>query len=71
MIVIERLRSIMIEVKGTPGFDDWMRGLRDGLTRRRLAARLRKASFGLLGDVQPVGSGVMEMRKLWPNYWSD
>ena len=31
------------------------------MTRRRLAARLRKASFGLLGDVQPVGGSLMEM----------
>ncbi len=59
----------MIEVKTTPEFDEWMRGLRDGLTRRRLAARLRKASFGLLGDVQPVGSGVMEMREHFGPDW--
>ena len=51
MIVIERLQLIMIEVKTTPEFDDWMRGLRDGLRRRRLAARLRKASIGLPGDI--------------------
>jgi putative addiction module killer protein len=68
-IVIERLQSIMIDVKTTPEFDEWMRGLRDGLTRRRLAARLRKASFGLLGDVQPVGSGVMEMREHFGPGW--
>ena len=46
-----------------------MRGLRGGLTRRRLAARLRKASFGLLGDVRPVGSGVMEMREHFGPGW--
>ena len=69
MIVIERLQLIMIEVKTTPEFDDWMRGLRDGLTRRRLAARLRKASFGLLGDVQPVGASLMEMREHFGPGW--
>jgi putative addiction module killer protein len=68
-IVIERLQSSMIEVKTTAEFDDWMRGLRDGLTRRRLAARLRKVSFGLLGDVQPVGGGVMEMREHFGPGW--
>jgi putative component of toxin-antitoxin plasmid stabilization module len=51
IIVIERIQLNMIEVKTTPEFDDWMRGLRDGLTRRRLAARLRKAPFGLPGDI--------------------
>ena len=51
MIVIERLQLMMIEVKTTSEFDAWMLGLRDGLTRRRLAAPLRKAPFGLLGDI--------------------
>lgn len=59
----------MIEIKTTPDFDAWMNGLRDGLTRLMLAARLRKASFGLLGDVQPVGANVMEMREHFGPGW--
>ena len=31
MIVIERLQFMMIEVKTTPEFDAWMRGVQDGL----------------------------------------
>ena len=43
-------------------------GKRDGADRtvtaqRRLVARLRKASLGNLGDVKPVGKGVVEMRE--------
>lgn len=69
IIVIERLQSSMIEVKTTAEFDAWMRSLRDGLTQRRLASLLRKASFGLLGDVQSVGSGLMKMRKHFGPGW--
>jgi putative component of toxin-antitoxin plasmid stabilization module len=46
----------MIDIKTTPEFDAWLRGIRDGLSQRRLLARLRKVSMGLLGDVQPVGA---------------
>ena len=70
--VHDRHRTITIDhdrSEDDPEFDEWMRGLRGGLTRRRLAARLRKASFGLLGDVQPVGSGVMEMREHFGPGW--
>jgi putative addiction module killer protein len=59
----------MIDIRTTPEFDTWLRGLRDGLSQRRLLARLRKASIGLLGDVQPVGAGVMEMREHFGPGW--
>ena len=59
----------MIDIKTTPEFDAWLRGLRDGLSQRRLLARLRKVSMGLLGDVQPVGAGVMEMREHFGPGW--
>ncbi len=41
----------------------------DGVTRRRLATRLRKATLGNLGDVKPVGEGVMEMREFFGPGW--
>ena len=50
-------------------FDAWFDGLRDGLTQRRLVARLRKASLGNLGDVKPVGGGVFEMREFFGPGW--
>jgi putative addiction module killer protein len=59
----------MFEIKTTDQFDDWLIGLRDGLTRRRVVARLRKASMGLLGDVKPVGEGVSEMREHFGSGW--
>ncbi len=59
----------MFEIKTTDQFDNWLTGIRDGLTRRRVVARLRKASMGLLGDVKPVGEGVSEMREHFGSGW--
>ena len=59
----------MYTIKTTPEFDRWLAGIRDGLTRRRLAARLRKAQMGNLGDVKPVGEEVFEMRDHFGPGW--
>ncbi len=59
----------MIAVKRLPEFDAWFDGLRDQETRIRLARRLDKAQRGNLGDVQPVGDGVMEMREFFGPGW--
>ncbi|WP_235187604.1 type II toxin-antitoxin system RelE/ParE family toxin [Methylobacter tundripaludum] len=47
----------MITIRTLPKFDAWLSGLRDGMTKRRLVARLRKAQLGNLGDIKPVGDG--------------
>ena len=51
-------------VKRLEEFSDWLKVLKDGLTRLRLIKRLRKVQLGNLGDVEPVGEGVYEMRTL-------
>lgn len=56
-------------VRLMPQFQAWLSGLRDGMTQRRLVARLRKASLGNLGDVKPVGGGVYEMREFFGPGW--
>jgi putative addiction module killer protein len=43
--------------------------LKDSLTRKRLALRLRKAELGNLGDVRSVGEGVFEMREFFGPGW--
>ena len=53
----------MFTVRRTAEFDAWFFGIRDGVTRQRLVARLRKAQLGNLGDVKPVCKGVYEMRE--------
>lgn len=59
----------MYTVKQLPEFSNWLSSLRDGMTRRRLARRLEKVQRGLLGDVEPVGEGVCEMREHFGPGW--
>lgn len=59
----------MYTIKRTEEFAHWLAGIRDGLTRRRLVTRLRKASLGNLGDIRPVGDGVFEMREHFGTGW--
>jgi putative addiction module killer protein len=40
----------------------WLEGLRDGVTRGRIVARLDRLKAGLFGDWKSVGSGVCELR---------
>ena len=51
----------MITIRTLPQFDDWLSGLRDGVTKRRLVANL--------GDIKPVGSGIFEMREHFGPGW--
>ena len=59
----------MLTIRRLPEFDVWLNGLRDRPTRIRLARRLEKAQRGNLGDTQPVGDGVSEMREFFGPGW--
>jgi len=59
----------MFTIKRTDEFNDWLKGLRDGMTQRRLVKRLRKATLGNLGDVKTVGDGIFEMREHFGPGW--
>ena len=59
----------MFTVKTLPEFDSWLNGLKDRTTRLRLSRRLDKAQRGNLGDVNPVGDGVCEMREHFGPGW--
>ena len=56
-------------VKLLEEFSDWLKSLKDGSTRQRLIKRLRKVQLGNLGDVEPVGEGVFEMREHFGPGW--
>lgn len=56
-------------VKRLDEFSDWLKSVKDGLTQQRLNKRLRKAQLGNLGDVQPVGHSVFEMREHFGPGW--
>ncbi|NLZ11897.1 type II toxin-antitoxin system RelE/ParE family toxin [Neopusillimonas aromaticivorans] len=59
----------MYTIKSLPEFDAWFDSLKDPTTRARLIRRLEKAERGLLGDVEPVGEGVNEMREFFGPGW--
>ncbi|MDP3293996.1 MAG: type II toxin-antitoxin system RelE/ParE family toxin [Nevskia sp.] len=59
----------MFTIKLTDEFAGWLAEIKDGMTRLRLRKRLRKATLGNLGDVKPVGEGVMEMREFFGPGW--
>jgi putative addiction module killer protein len=59
----------MYTVRLLPEFSDWLSGIRDEMTRRRLRKRLDKAAFGNLGDVKSVGENVWEMREFFGPGW--
>jgi putative addiction module killer protein len=52
----------MLTVRLTEEFQVWLDGLSDKRAQVRIAARLRKAEAGNLGDWAPVGGEVSEMR---------
>lgn len=52
----------MYSILKTDDFNNWLSGLRDSKGKARILARLRSAELGNLGDSEPVGEGVSEMR---------
>jgi putative addiction module killer protein len=52
----------VLTVRLTQEFQAWLDGLRDQKAQVRIAARLRLAEAGNLGDWNPVGGKVSEMR---------
>lgn len=52
----------MTTVQRTATFAKWLNGLHDERAKGRIAARIDRLALGNPGDVEPVGSGVSEMR---------
>lgn len=52
----------MISVKPLPEFTSWLDQLADVSIRGVVVARIKRLERGLLGDVEPVGDGVSELR---------
>ena len=52
----------MYTVRQTQEFQDWLDGLTDQRAQVRIAARIRLTERGNLGDWQPGGGNVSEMR---------
>ena len=60
---------IIYTIKRIPEFDVWLSGIKDGMTRIRLARRIDKLQRGLLGNVAPLGEGVSELREFFGPGW--
>ena len=52
----------MYTLKPLPEFTTWLTNLQDKAIRGLLVARLKRLEQGLMGDVEPVGNGVSELR---------
>ncbi|OOG49937.1 type II toxin-antitoxin system RelE/ParE family toxin [Polaromonas sp. C04] len=52
----------MPSIRPLPEFTTWLEGLTDTSLRGIVVARLKRLELGLMGDVEPVGEGVSELR---------
>ena len=52
----------MFSIKPLPAFTTWIDGLADAAVRGVVVARIKRLERGLMGDVEPVGGGVSELR---------
>ena len=60
---------MVMEIRKTDVFAEWLDGLRDLRARARIQARIERLAMGDPGDVRPVGEGVSELRLAYgPGY---
>lgn len=52
----------MLTLKSLPEFTEWLDALADAAVRGVVVARMKRLERGLMGDVEPVGKGVSELR---------
>jgi putative addiction module killer protein len=53
---------VMVEIRKTELFANWLDNLRDIQAKARVLVRIERLALGNAGDVKPVGEGVTEMR---------
>jgi putative addiction module killer protein len=58
----ESERAIVIEVRTTQIFRDWLRNLRDGVTQARISKRIDRLALGNPGQSRSVGEGIVELK---------
>jgi putative addiction module killer protein len=52
----------MYSVRPLPPFTAWLGSLKDASVRGTVVARIKRLERGLMGDVEPVGESVFELR---------
>jgi len=53
---------LMVEIRKTELFANWLDNLRDIRAKARVIVRIERLASGNAGDVKPIGEGVSEMR---------
>ena len=54
--------ELLVTEDGRCPYREWIEGLDDPTTRKRVGARVNRLSAGNLGDASAVGGGVWELR---------
>lgn len=52
----------MIEIRQLEEFSNWLRNLRDTVSKAKILVRIDRIMLGLLGDAKSVGEKVYELR---------
>jgi putative addiction module killer protein len=52
----------MFSVRPLPEFTKWLDGLKNMRVRGAVVERIKRLTFGLLGDFKAIGDGVIELR---------
>jgi putative addiction module killer protein len=52
----------MFSVRPLPEFTTWLDGLKDNRVRGAVVERIKRLTFGLMGDFKAIGDGVIELR---------
>ena len=58
----ERRLELFVATNGKAPFEEWMRSLRDKVTKARIFSRIDRLRVSNFGDCEPVGDGVFELR---------
>ena len=56
------IQFVVVEVRQTAEFSDWIAELRDQRAKGKIIARIDRLALGNPGDVASVGEGVSELR---------
>jgi putative addiction module killer protein len=62
MEVSEKQIEKYLRPDGKCPFDDWMTSLRDQRARAKIRTRIDRVQLGNLGNCEPVGGGVSELK---------
>ncbi|WP_233117177.1 type II toxin-antitoxin system RelE/ParE family toxin [Aggregatibacter actinomycetemcomitans] len=53
---------MMIQIKTTFLFDEWLKKLKNLIAKAKINARIKRLQFGNFGDLKSVNDGIFEMR---------